>query len=409
MKRCISGTLAAGLLSGMLSLPAGAVSPSTLDPQTAGAYSNVLRQQIQTYSLAQEEKLEYSGISYFGEGLIYAGLTDFNGDQRPELVTLRVEYPVSGSVTAEIWTMSGGKAVRTANCELGIACRGAEYGYLYLMERGNETRLCSYISANVATGIDEAANEVLITTYQHIALLNMDGTVQRYSDSSDQTDHSQWKAWQASGWKQKETLVVGSDYGYIIILYNPATVATVKQLQTALAAQANKAPFVDVSADAYYNVPVRWAVEKKITSGTSATTFSPDTTCSTAQILTFLWRANGSPEPAISNPFTDVPGDAYYTKAAVWAYEKGLVSGSRFGGDTPCTRASAVTYLWKLAGRPAGGSASFTDVSGQAPYAQAVAWAVKEGITSGTSATTFSPDLICSRGQIVTFLYRSAT
>lgn len=392
----------------MLSLPAGAVSPSTLDPQTAGAYSNVLRQQIQTYSLAQEEKLEYSDTSYFGEGLIYAGLTDFNGDQRPELVTLRVEYPVSGSVTAEIWTMSGGKAVRTANCEQGIACRGAEYGYLYLMERGGETRLGTYVSYQY-TGFDEAADEFISTSCQTAALLNMDGTVQWYSDSSDQTDHSQWKAWQASGWKQKETLVVGSDYGYIIILYNPATVATVKQLQTALAAQANKAPFVDVSADAYYNVPVRWAVEKKITSGTSATTFSPDTTCSTAQILTFLWRANGSPEPAISNPFTDVPGDAYYTKAAVWAYEKGLVSGSRFGGDTPCTRASAVTYLWKLAGRPAGGSASFTDVSGQAPYAQAVAWAVKEGITSGTSATTFSPDLICSRGQIVTFLYRSAT
>ena len=408
MKRWISGTLAAGLLGGMLSLPAGAVSPSTLDPQTAGAYNNVLRQQIQTYSLAQEEKLAYSDVSYFGEGLIYAGLTDFNGDQQPELVTLRVEYPVSGSVTAEIWTMSGGKAVRTANREIGIACRGAEYGYLYLMERGGETRLGTYVPYQY-TGFDEAADEFLSISCQTASLLNMDGTIQWYNDSSDQTDHSQWKAWQASGWKQKETLAVGSDYGYIITLYNPATAATVKQLQTALAAQANKAPFVDVSADAYYNAPVRWAVEKGITSGTSATTFSPDTTCSTAQILTFLWRANGAPEPAISNPFTDVPNDAYYTKAAVWAYEKGLVSGSRFGGDTPCTRASAVTYLWKLASRPAGGSASFTDVSGQAPYAQAVAWAVKEGITSGTSATTFSPDLICSRGQIVTFLYRSAT
>lgn len=237
MKRWISGTLAAGLLGGMLSLPAGAVSPSTLDPQTAGACNNVLRQQIQTYSLAQEEKLAYSGVSYFGEGLIYAGLTDFNGDQQPELVTLRVESPVSGSVTAEIWTMGGGKAVRTANCEMDTAYRDTDEGYLYLVERGNETRLCSYISANEATGVDEGTNEVLITTYQHIALLNMDGTVQRYSDSSDQTDHSQWKAWQSSGWKQKETLVVGSDYGDIINLYDPATAATVNQLQTALAAQ----------------------------------------------------------------------------------------------------------------------------------------------------------------------------
>ena len=170
--------------------------------------------------------------------------------------------------------MSGGKAVRTANCEMDTAYRDTDEGYLYLAERGNETRLCSYISANEATGVDEGTNEVLITTYQHIALLNMDGTVQRYSDSSDQTDHSQWKAWQSSGWKQKEPLVVGSDYGDIINLYDPATAATVNQLQTALAAQANKAPFVDVSADAYYNAPVRWAVEKGVTSGTSATIYT---------------------------------------------------------------------------------------------------------------------------------------
>ena len=129
-------------------------------------------------------------------------------------------------------------------------------------------------------------------------------------------------------------------------------------------------------------------------------------TCTTAQILTFLWRANGSPAPTINNPFTNVVNDAYYASAAVWAYEKGLVSGSSFEGDTPCTRSATVTYLWKLAEKPVVVAADFNDVAADAEYAQAVAWAVQQGITAGTSATTFSPDVTCTRGQIVTFLYR---
>ena len=164
--------------------------------------------------------------------------------------------------------------------------------------------------------------------------------------------------------------------------------------------------FTDVKADAYYADAVEWAVDKGITSGTSATTFSPDTTCTTAQILTFLWRANGSPAASGGNPFSDVSADAYYYQAALWASEKGLISGSVFNGDTPCTRAATVTYLWKLAGQPSVGASGFTDVPAGSDYAQAVAWAVEEGITSGTSATAFSPDTTCTRAQIMTFLYR---
>ena len=170
---------------------------------------------------------------------------------------------------------------------------------------------------------------------------------------------------------------------------------------------ASSNPFADVASTAYYYDAVKWAVEKGITSGTSATTFSPDTTCTTAQILTFLWRANGSPEPAKAAAFTDVSADAYYAKAAAWAAEKGLVSGTTFGGDTPCTRIATVTYLWKLAGKPtASTTATFTDVSSAEDDMNAVSWAVEQGITSGTGATTFSPNSICTRGQIVTFLYR---
>lgn len=162
--------------------------------------------------------------------------------------------------------------------------------------------------------------------------------------------------------------------------------------------------FSDVAADAYYADAVVWAVDKGITSGTSGTTFSPDATCSTAEILTFLWRASGSPVPTIENPFSDVNTGSYYADAALWAYEKGLVSGTSFGGDAPATRLATVTYLWTLAGKPAPqGTNPFTDVSGDT---QAIVWAVEQGITTGTGGSSFSPDVTCSRGQIVTFLHR---
>lgn len=164
--------------------------------------------------------------------------------------------------------------------------------------------------------------------------------------------------------------------------------------------------FSDVKKTDWFADPVLWAVEKNITAGTSDTTFSPNADCTTAQILSFLWRANGSPKPTMVNPFSDVKSGDWYADAAAWAYEKGLVSGTAFGGDTLCTRSMAVTYMWKAAGSPSARAASFTDVSAGAEYADAVAWAVEQGVTAGTSATTFSPDSVCTRGQIVSFLYR---
>ncbi|MCI8809593.1 MAG: S-layer homology domain-containing protein, partial [Oscillibacter sp.] len=166
--------------------------------------------------------------------------------------------------------------------------------------------------------------------------------------------------------------------------------------------------FDDVATDAYYAKPVSWAVEQGITSGTSKTTFSPSQNCTMAQILTFLWRSNGSPKPTGSIPFSDVKSSDYYADAAAWAYEKGMVSGGTFGGNIPCTRSMAVTYMWKAAGSPTpSANASFTDISAGTDCASAVAWAVEKGVTSGTSSTTFSPDSICTRGQIVTFLHRA--
>lgn len=151
-----------------------------------------------------------------------------------------------------------------------------------------------------------------------------------------------------------------------------------------------------------------WAVERGITNGTSANAFSPADVCNRAQILTFLWRASGYPEPTVSNPFSDINSSDYYYKAALWASEKGMVSGSMFNPTIPCTRASTVEYMWKAAGRPTpSAAASFEDVSSDAYYAEAVAWAVENEVTKGTGATTFSPYDTCTRGQIVTFLYRA--
>lgn len=160
--------------------------------------------------------------------------------------------------------------------------------------------------------------------------------------------------------------------------------------------------FSDVPETAYFAQPVLWAVEQGVTSGTSATTFSPDATCSTAEALTFLWRANGSPTPASSDA---VPAGTWYADAAGWALEQGLTDG--FTADSPATRAAMVTYLWKLAGSPDAAHAAFSDVPAGADYAQAVAWAVAQGVTSGTGDNAFSPDGVCTRAQIVTFLYRA--
>ena len=166
-------------------------------------------------------------------------------------------------------------------------------------------------------------------------------------------------------------------------------------------------PFTDVNEDNYFYYSVLWAVNKDITTGTSPTTFSPYNTCTTANIITFLWRANGSPEPAGANPFRDVSVGSYYEKAALWASEKGLVSGETFNGGSPCTRAAVMKYLWILAGKPSAGAGSFTDVPSNADYAQAVSWAVQRGVTNGKTETTFAPSETCTRGQIVTFLYRN--
>ena len=169
--------------------------------------------------------------------------------------------------------------------------------------------------------------------------------------------------------------------------------------------------FVDVPVDAYYYEAVLWAAENGITGGTSATTFSPDMTCTRAQAVTFLWRAAGSTAPKTEvMPFADVDADDYYYDAVLWAVENGITAGTSdttFSPNATCTRAQIVTFLWRSQKSPASdGVNPFTDVAADAYYANAVLWAAENVITGGTTATTFSPDNNCTRAQIVTFLFR---
>ena len=169
-------------------------------------------------------------------------------------------------------------------------------------------------------------------------------------------------------------------------------------------------PFTDVNADDYFFDAVMWAIENGITSGTSATTFSPNESCTRAQIVTFLWRAAGSPEPKNAAAFSDVAADSYYAKAVAWAVENGITSGTgdnKFSPNETCTRGQAVTFLSRALKGIASGDSNFLDVDSDSYYAAAIAWAVENGITNGTSDTTFSPDEDCTRGQIVTLLFRA--
>ena len=168
--------------------------------------------------------------------------------------------------------------------------------------------------------------------------------------------------------------------------------------------------FTDVHAEDYYYDAVLWAAQKGITGGMSDTLFAPNAACTRAQIVTFLWRAAGSPEPKQLSTFGDVPADAYYAKAVAWAVENGITDGTSdttFAPGTICTRAHGVTFLSRAAkANTASGNSNFADVDANAYYASAVKWAVDNGITNGISSSLFGPDSSCTRAQIVTFLYR---
>lgn len=168
--------------------------------------------------------------------------------------------------------------------------------------------------------------------------------------------------------------------------------------------------FADVPANAYFADAVKWAVDKDVTNGLTDTMFGPYESCTRTQIVTFLWRAAGSPEPKTASSFTDVPANAYYAKAVAWAIENGITNGmteTTFAPNATCTRGQSVTFLYRALKGTASGSTNFTDVKSDTFYADAINWAVANNVTNGTSNTTFSPNADCTRAEIVTFLYRA--
>ena len=173
--------------------------------------------------------------------------------------------------------------------------------------------------------------------------------------------------------------------------------------------------FIDVEEGGFYDVPVAWAVYKEITNGSDSFRFNPEGECLRAQVVTFLWRAAGCPEPAVTeNPFVDVEPGSFYEKAVLWAVEKGITTGTdetHFSPNMPCNRATVVTFLYRAFEEPAveGAENPFTDVPADSWYTAPVLWAVEMGITNGLSADSFGPNTACNRAQIVTFLYRAYT
>lgn len=208
----------------------------------------------------------------------------------------------------------------------------------------------------------------------------------------------------------KLTLKDNGDGTYTFTM--PASKVTV----TAAFAEKNAEPivpeklFADVSAEEYYYEAVKWASENGVTGGIGENLFGAKLPCTRAQIVTFLWRAAGSPEPKGMSGFVDVSADAYYAKAVAWAVEEGIVSGTSattFSPDAVCTRAQSVAFLYRAFGEKVNKAAGFSDVSADAYYADAVAWAVENGVASGIGGGLFAPDQDCTRGQIVAFLYRA--
>lgn len=209
----------------------------------------------------------------------------------------------------------------------------------------------------------------------------------------------------------KLTLKDNGDGTYTFTM--PASKVTIEATFTEKQADEPVVPeklFADVSAEEYYYEAVKWASENGVTGGIGENLFGAKLPCTRAQIVTFLWRAAGSPEPKGMSGFVDVSADAYYAKAVAWAVEQGIVSGTSattFSPDAVCTRAQSVAFLYRAFGEKVNKAAGFSDVSADAYYADAVAWAVENGVASGIGGGLFAPDQDCARGQIVAFLYRA--
>lgn len=277
----------------------------------------------------------------------------------------------------------------------------------YVVAEINETAVYALVSQD--TVFDDGGS---VSSYRLTFETNGGSSISSISKSSGTTIdlsayHPTRKGYTFDGWYANAALTTKVDS----VKLTKDTTVYAKWTAVDPHAPSTDMPFTDVAAGAYYKDAVKWAVEREITKGTTVTTFSPDMICTRGQAVAFLWRSMVSPAPTGTNGFSDVADGQYYTDAVRWAVEQEVVLGTdtnTFSPDAAVTRSQFLTFLWRVAGSPtAGGASHFEDVTDTgAYYYNAVLWAAAQGITVGTSATTFSPEEICTRAQIVAFLYR---
>ena len=276
--------------------------------------------------------------------------------------------------------------------------------------------LTANFSANGNTGGGSGGGGSAVSTYVITAKAGNGGTISPNGSVSVTGGKDQSFAIKANdGYKIEDVLVDGKSVG-AVASYKFTKVKAKHTIEARFAKTEDVTPstgFTDVKTTDYFFNAVDWAVKNNITNGLTSTTFGPDVTCTRAQTVTFLWRAAGSPAPkTANNPFTDVKVSDYYYNAVLWAVENGITNGASattFAPDATVERGQVVTFLWRAADKLASQADNhFTDLKDGAYYTDAVLWAVEKGITTGTSATTFAPEAGCTRGQIVTFLYRAA-
>jgi len=411
----------------LLCIPLVVLLTASSYPLTAAADAPLSADQARDYANAIEDYLTETEYHLpDGDRLTdllwvdYAEILDMNGDNIPELALIALpgaekystDDPVYRCPTAEIslWTWRDEQAVLISREEYYSNTIG-----LISLTRGTDGRRWLNVTTMSGAGGVSYENNVLIGPDGVLELNSVDDQKVKIENGvttpiTAQEYSSLCRLVQCGEMGDSDLLLMGGKTAWegSSTQPNPADALRDRLLSLAQPAQpAVPTDFTDVKKGEYFYNPVRWALEERITVGTSATTFSPQQTCTNAHILTFLWRANGSPRVGGTNPFTDLTDSDYYYDAALWAHKKGIIAGSQFHPHQPCSRLMTVMYLWRLAGEPSAPAAGkFTDVP--AGYSQsAVDWALHAGITVGTGEDTFSPDQTCTRGQIVTFLWRA--
>ena len=364
----------------------------------------------------------YAEVLEGADADVFGTYYDLDGDKSPELILTRGD---AESFAVDIYTLADGAAEKIFN--MGFVVGPTDYRYVAVLRNAaGKVNLLINDQYSEFVGTDEddvdwydshlrnqiyAVNGTAITHYataerQELRTLSDEAGNYLYipAESQYQIPGGNVSDDQYYDWMDRYY----DEYAFVLEVSPDEAMDGFPADQLLAAA---KGGFMDVPAAQYYAEPVAWAVKQGITNGTSRLTFSPEEACTRGQVVTFLWRASGSPEPkSANNPFVDVKSDDYFYKAVLWAVEKGITNGmdpTHFAPEAACTRAHVVTFLWRSHEKPAAGTENpFRDVPAGEYYTDAVLWAVAQKITNGMDATHFGPDSTCIRGQIVTFLYR---